>query len=83
VWNFCLLVFLYFYTKRKKFDGEIFLLYLMGYGFARFFIEGLRTDQLKLFGTGLAASQLLSALLVFGALCAVIYKHIRLSKLRR
>ncbi len=64
VWNFVLLAFLVFYTKRKRFDGEIFLLYLFGYGLGRLWIEGMRTDQLFLWGSPIAVSQLLSAVLV-------------------
>lgn len=47
----CLLGFLvlHFYSKKlRSFDGEVFLLYVMWYGFGRFFIEGLRTDSLML-----------------------------------
>ena len=59
-WNFCLLMFLLWYRKRKKFTGEIFLLYLCGYGLGRCIIEGLRTDSLLIPGTGIAVSQLLA-----------------------
>ncbi len=64
VWNLVLLVFLLVYTKHKKFDGEIFLWYLFGYGAGRLWIEGLRTDQLFLFNTPIAVSQLLSLILI-------------------
>lgn len=47
------------------------MLYLAGYGLGRFWIEGLRTDQLLLPGTKVPASQLLSAVLV--VLCAVAF----------
>ena len=59
-WNFCLLMFLLWYRKRKKFTGEIFLLYLCGYGLGRCIIEGLRTDSLMIPGTAIAVSQLLA-----------------------
>ncbi len=46
------------YFSKKKFDGEIALMYLCWYGFGRFFIEGLRADSLM---TGsLRVSQLLA-----------------------
>lgn len=48
LWNLVLLILLIFYFKHRKFDGEIFLLYLFGYGIGRFWIESLRTDQLLL-----------------------------------
>ena len=46
LWNLCLLVFALIYWKHKKFEGEIALLYLGGYGLGRAWIEGIRTDQL-------------------------------------
>ncbi|MFT4106445.1 MAG: prolipoprotein diacylglyceryl transferase [Lacrimispora sp.] len=64
VWNLCVLAFLLWYRKRKRFDGEILFLYLLGYGLGRAWIEGLRTDQLIFFGTGIPVSQALSIILV-------------------
>ena len=69
LWNLGLLIFLIFYTKHKKFDGEIFLLYIIGYGLGRFWIEGLRTDQLFLWGSPIAVSQALAgAMVIIGTL---------------
>ncbi len=66
VWNLGVLLILLFLTFRvkEKFDGMVFLSYLLLYGMGRFWIEGLRTDQLLWPGTGLAVSQLLSGILV-------------------
>ena len=64
LWNLGVLMFLLFWRKHKKFQGEIFFMYLLGYGIGRFWIEGLRTDQLILFGTGLAVSQMLALAMV-------------------
>ena len=64
VWNLCVFFFLLWYSKRKKFKGQIFFLYLGLYGLGRFFIEGLRADSLMFFGTGIAVSQALSLVLV-------------------
>ena len=64
VWNLCVFFFLLWFSRRKKFKGQIFLLYLGLYGLGRFFIEGLRADSLMLFGTGIAVSQALSLVLV-------------------
>ena len=83
LWNLCLLIILVLYTKHKKFDGEVMLLYLLGYGIGRVWMEGLRTDQLFLWGTPFAVSQLLSALLVVGAISIMIYKRIKLTKLKQ
>ncbi|MDR7870091.1 MAG: prolipoprotein diacylglyceryl transferase [Tissierellaceae bacterium] len=47
IWNFLVFLFLLWYSRNKsKVDGEVFLLYIALYSFARFFIEGLRTDSL-------------------------------------
>ncbi|MDR1914295.1 MAG: prolipoprotein diacylglyceryl transferase [Clostridiales bacterium] len=68
LWNLLVLCFLVLFRKHKKLDGEVIILYLVGYGFGRFFIEGIRTDQLMLFNTGIPVSQLISAILVIGGL---------------
>jgi len=73
VWNLCLLIFLILYTKRKRFDGEIALLYFAGYSLGRMWIEGLRTDQLFLWGTDLAVSQLLSGILLLVSTVIIIW----------
>jgi len=52
-WNVLVLTAMLLYTKKKKFDGEIFLIYLIGYGLGRAWIEGLRTDQLQIGTTGI------------------------------
>lgn len=45
--NFSIFLFLYFYlSKRQKFEGQLISLYMIVYGIARFFIEGMRTDSL-------------------------------------
>lgn len=48
LWNFGVMVCLLLYWKHRKFNGEVFLLYMLGYGLGRFWIESLRTDQLLL-----------------------------------
>lgn len=80
VWNLVLLILLLCYRRRKKFHGEICLFYLAGYGLGRFLIEGLRTDQLLLPGTGLAVSQLLSLVLFILALAADMLVRFRIKK---
>jgi phosphatidylglycerol:prolipoprotein diacylglycerol transferase len=79
-WNLCLLIFLIVYTKHKKFDGEVMLLYLAGYGLGRVWIEGLRTDQLFLWGTPFAVSQVLSAILVIVSIVLLLYMRRRSQK---
>ena len=46
LWCFLGFVLLWAYQRRRKFDGEILLLYLVWYGAERFVVEGLRTDSL-------------------------------------
>ena len=46
LWNLAGLLLIHFLYKKKKFDGQIVLMYLTWYGFGRMFIEGLRTDSL-------------------------------------
>ena len=75
LWNLCLLILLILYTKHKKFDGEVMFLYLAGYGLGRVWMEGLRTDQLFLWGTPLAVSQALSALIVIISITVLIWKR--------
>lgn len=72
LWNFGLILFLYWYRDRKKFEGELVLWYLTGYGIGRFWIEALRTDQLLIPGIGFPVSQLLGLVLaVVGGLLIV------------
>ena len=73
VWNLCVFFFLLWFSKRKKFKGQVFLLYLGLYCFGRFFIEGLRADSLMLFGTGIAVSQALSLVLVLASVILQIF----------
>ena len=61
-WNLLVLVFMLWYRRRKKFDGEVFFIYLGGYGLGRMIIEGLRTDSLLLPHTNIAVSQLLAGI---------------------
>ena len=63
--NFVFMIALLLYRPVKRFDGEIVLLYFMGYGVIRFIVEGMRTDQMMLGGTGLPLNQV-TAVLFFG-----------------
>ncbi len=60
LWNIVGLIVLIVIAKRwRKFDGQMFFSYLVWYGVGRGFIEGLRTDSLYFFGTGIRVSQML------------------------
>ncbi len=72
-WNLLVLFFMLWYRKRKKFDGEVFFIYLGGYGLGRMIIEGLRTDSLLLPHTNIAVSQLLAGIcFVVSIICIII-----------
>lgn len=73
LWNVLGFTLLCLYTKKKKFDGEIFFLYLGWYGLGRMFIEGLRTDSLYL--GGLRVSQWLAGACLIVAVVMLIYLH--------
>ena len=72
VWNLGVLLFLFWFRKKKKFQGELFLCYLAGYGAGRLWIEGLRTDQLLIPGIGIPVSQVLAGTLVIVSVIWII-----------
>ena len=77
VWNLIGFIGLHLFSKKRKFDGEVFRLYVAWYGLGRAWIEGLRTDSLYLFSTGIRVSQLVaivSFLAAAGILAWVLLK---------
>ena len=76
VWCAVLLIILILYRKHKKYEGELFLLYIFGYALGRVWIEGLRTDQLLIPGIGFPVSQALAG-------CVGIFAGVALVVLRR
>lgn len=81
LWNLGVLIFLLCYIKHRKFDGEVFLLYLATYGAGRFWIESLRTDQLLIPNTDIPVSQVLAAVMVVVAITWIVIKRITMKKL--
>ena len=81
LWNLLILGLLLLYRKHKKFQGEVTLLYLGGYGLGRCWIEGLRTDQLLIPHTQVAVSQVLAGVLVVFAIVAEAVVRFRMKKL--
>ncbi|MDE6590153.1 MAG: prolipoprotein diacylglyceryl transferase [Oscillospiraceae bacterium] len=76
LWNllgFALLVLLA--RRGRKFNGQMFLSYVIWYGLGRAAIEGLRTDSLYFFGTAIRSSQMLGLL---SALAGVVLFVVRL-----
>ena len=80
LWNLVLLIFLIWFTRRKKFNGEVFLLYLAGYGIGRFWIESLRTDQLLIPGINYPVSMALAAALTVVSLVWIVVWHLKKRK---
>ncbi len=79
LWNLLGLLLLHIFSKtRRKYDGQLFLMYAAWYGLGRFFIEGLRTDSLYLPGTDIRISQLVAAL----TFCIAVYFLLR-NRLRK
>ena len=75
LWNLGLLTIMLLYSKHKKVDGEIIALYLFGYGLGRFWIEGLRTDQLLLWGTTIPVSQIVSVGAMLLGIAIIAYRR--------
>lgn len=70
----------YIVHKRRKYKGEVFLLYGIWYGLERMVVEGLRTDSLYVANTTIRVSQLLSAIIVVAFLVMHIINMVKLKK---
>ena len=73
LWNALGFVILHFLSKRREYDGQIALGYVVWYGLGRTFIEGLRTDSLYFPGTEIRVSQFLAAASCLIAAAALVY----------
>ena len=80
LWNIGVLILVFIFRKRKKFEGQLMAIYFIGYGIGRFWIEGVRTDSLMIASTNLRVSQVLSIILV---LVFTIYLIINLIKAKK
>ena len=78
----CLLLFLLLMAMRrkKKYEGELFMIYLAGYGLGRFFFEWLRTDKLYIPGTKVGISLVISAILFAVFMPVVIIRRVMAQK---
>lgn len=74
VWNILVFIGLLFLRKYNPLRGELFLSYMLLYSVGRFFIEGLRTDSLMLFGL-LRQAQILSIVLIIVAIVLIVYRR--------
>ena len=74
IWCFVGFILLFRYIKKRRFNGDIALRYMIWYGAGRFWIEALRTDSLMLVPSiGLRASQLVAGIAVVVGVAAEIY----------
>ena len=80
LWNVGVLILILVLIKKKKFNGEIFILYMVGYALGRVWIEGLRTDQLQIGSTGIAVSQMLAGVIAVVGAGIWVFVRIRLRR---
>lgn len=81
VWNLLGLALLHIFSKKgkRRYDGQLFIMYIGWYGLGRMFIEGLRTDSLYLFDTGIRVSQLLAGASLLVALILLFVNRVFIS----
>lgn len=80
LWNLGVMVLLLLWRKHKKFDGELILLYLGGYGLGRAWIEAIRTDQLYIPNTHVPVSMVLAIVLVAFSIVTDIVARVVIAK---
>ena len=76
LWNAAGFLLLHFLLPKRRFEGQLLLIYVAWYGLGRGFIEGLRTDSLYLFNTGLRVSQVLAFSSFAIAVGLLVYFHV-------
>ncbi len=77
LWDLTGFVILHFFSKKRRYDGEVFLAYLTWYGLGRSMIEGLRTDSLYIGSTDIRVSQLLSIVLFITGAILLFYNRFK------
>ena len=75
VWNAAGFVLLHFFSKKRKYDGQVALLYAAWYGLGRCLIEGLRVDSL--WWGPFRVSQLLAGVSCLAAVAVLIRQALR------
>lgn len=74
MWNVMILLIMLFISRHKKFSGEVAVTYFIGYGIGRFIIEGLRTDQLKIWGSNIPISQVVAIIMIVIGIAITVTK---------
>jgi len=80
IWNIIGFILINILFKKRKFNGQMFLMYITWYGLGRAFIEMLRTDSLYLPGTPIRISMLIGFLCFAGGIAAMIVLGVRAKK---
>lgn len=83
MWSLLGVILLLVFRRKKNFfkEGEVFLGYVAWYSLGRFFVEGMRTDSLYIFGT-IRVSQMLSVFLFAGSLLIVFWRRKKSTRLK-
>ena len=71
VWDLAIFIFLLVFRKKKKYEGQVIVYYIILYSLGRFFIEGLRTDSLMI--GPLKMAQVISLVGIIGGIISHIY----------
>jgi phosphatidylglycerol:prolipoprotein diacylglycerol transferase len=78
LWNLALFLIIFLYRKHKRFDGELAMLYVLGYGIGRYIVEGVRADTLMI--GSFKISQLVSLVGIAAALAVLLYNYISIAR---
>ncbi|MBP2078934.1 prolipoprotein diacylglyceryl transferase [Oceanobacillus polygoni] len=73
-WNIVVFTLLILMRRYNPLRGEIFLSYAILYSIGRFFIEGLRTDSLYVFGE-LRTAQVISIIIITVSIILILYRR--------
>lgn len=76
VWDLAVFFLLIWYAKRAKHDGNVFAMYMVGYGTGRLWIEGVRVSTLQLW-PGMPVSQFVSMVMIAAGLVYLIVMHVK------
>ena len=80
LWNVLGFILINIFYKKRKFDGQMFLMYITWYGLGRAFIEMLRTDSLFIPGTYIRISMVIGFVCFAGGLAAFIVLYLKSKK---
>lgn len=80
LWNLGVLLFLLAFLRHRRFKGEMFLLYLAGYGIGRAWIEAIRTDQLYITGTSIPVNLVMGVFMAAASTAAIVIIRLRSGK---